>query len=149
MIHRHCRDQSRQVLRVPLRSERGARVKSEGARDRANAAGLEIGLGGSIVDWLCFTPNSLCKRIVCGLADIGTWLDFDLPSKEAPRRNTSCGERSQDLILAAARETMKEDGAASQSYAEGGRTIIVGRTSRHALGAGPIPSQFLAKLLCH
>jgi hypothetical protein len=86
--------------------------------------------------------------MVCWLADIGTWLDFVLPSKEAPRRNASCGERSQDLILAAARKTMKEDGASSQSYAERGRSIIVGGTSRHALGAGPIPSQLLAKLLC-
>jgi hypothetical protein len=85
-------------------------VKSERARDGADAAGLEIGFGGSAVDWSCFTPNSLCKRMVCGLANIGAWLDFDLPSKEAPRRNTSCGECSQDLILAAARETMKEDG---------------------------------------
>jgi hypothetical protein len=82
-------------LRVPLRSERGARVKSEGARDGADAAGLEIGLGGSTVDWRCFTPNSLCKRMVCGLAD--TWRlaststlpENMLPTKHLVRRAQS------------------------------------------------------------
>ena len=124
-------------------------MKSKGAGDRTNAAGLKVGLGGSIVDWPCFAPDALCERMVGGFADTGACISVVLPRKHACLGNTLCGERSKDLILAAARETMKEDGVPAQSYAERGRSVIMGGTSRHAFGAGPMPSQLLAKLHCH
>lgn len=86
-----------------------------------------------------FGPNAgsgtLGKCAVGGLVDIGACIDFGVPRKHARRRNTSSGERRQDLILAAARETVEEDGASAQSYTERGRPIIMGWASRHAFGA--------------
>ncbi|MFC3213227.1 hypothetical protein ACFOHN_03035 [Novosphingobium panipatense] len=79
MIHGHCRDQSRQVLRVPLRAERCARVKSEGTRGSANAAGLKIRLCGGITDLLRVTPDTFGKGVVRGLAGTVARMGFDLP----------------------------------------------------------------------
>src|SRR3546814_14436538 len=68
VIHGHCRDHGRQILRVSSRAKRGARVKSESARDSANASGLKIGFGESIADWRRFAPDTLGKGVVRGLA---------------------------------------------------------------------------------
>src|SRR3546814_8195085 len=58
VIHGHCRDHGRQILRVSSRAKRGARVKSESARDSANASGLKIGFGESIADWRRFRSEA-------------------------------------------------------------------------------------------
>ena len=79
VIHGHCRDHGRQILRVSSRAKRGARVKSESARDSANAAGLKIGFGESIADWRRFAPDTLGKGVVRGLSQTASYIAFNLP----------------------------------------------------------------------
>src|SRR3546814_18345118 len=67
VIHGHCRDHGRQILRVSSRAKRGTRVKSESARDSANASALKIGFGGRIADWHHLAPLTPRQGVAPGL----------------------------------------------------------------------------------
>jgi hypothetical protein len=54
-------------------------VKSESARDSANAAGLKIGFGESIADGRRFAPDTLGKGVVRGLSQTASYIAFNLP----------------------------------------------------------------------